>query len=93
MQYFFTAEDTGRTAPATAVQQMGSKLITEGFYLLSTYWILVVVAAFLLVFLSGEPSVLKTVYLIFFFLFLVMYQVIHLIVVCMFVFSLVVCFL
>ncbi|CAI8013642.1 Piezo-type mechanosensitive ion channel component 1 [Geodia barretti] len=68
-------EDTGRTAPATAVQQMGSKLITEGFYLLSTYWILVVVAAFLLVFLSGEPSVLKTVYLIFFFLFLVMYQV------------------
>ena len=81
MQYFFTAEDTGRTAPATAVQQMGSKLITNGFYLISSYWILVVVAAFLLVFLSGEPNVLKTVYLIFFFLFLVTYQVNHLIIV------------
>ena len=43
--------------------------------LLSTYWVLVVVGAFLLVILTGQPSLLKTVYLIFLFVFLITYQV------------------
>ena len=44
--------------------------------LLTSYWILVVVLAFVLVILTGEPSILKSVYLIFFFIFLFLYQVI-----------------
>lgn len=43
--------------------------------LVGTYWILAVVGAFLLVFLSGEPGFLKTVYLIFFFYLILTYQV------------------
>ena len=52
-----------------------SKIYSSLEQLLRTYWVLVVVGAFLLVFLSGDPSLLKTVYLIFFFVFLVTYQV------------------
>ena len=40
-----------------------------------TYWILVVVGAFLLVILVGNPSLLKSVYVAFFFVFLLLYQV------------------
>lgn len=43
--------------------------------LLRTYWVLAVVGAFLLVTLTGEPSALKTVYLICFFIFMITYQV------------------
>jgi len=39
------------------------------------YWVLAVVGAFLLVTLAGQPSLLKTVYLVFFFIFLITYQV------------------
>ncbi len=41
----------------------------------STYWILVVVAAFLFVTLTGRPTLFKAVYMVFFVLFLVTYQV------------------
>ena len=40
-----------------------------------TYWVLAVVGAFLLVILVGEPSVLKSVYLLFLFIFFIFYQV------------------
>ncbi len=43
--------------------------------LVGTYWVLAVMGAFLLVFLSGEPGLLKTVYLIFFFYLILTYQV------------------
>lgn len=62
-------------APTTVVQRLGSELVKSTYALLSSYWVLVVVVAFLLVFLSGEPSLLKTIYLIFFFVFLITYQV------------------
>ena len=69
-------EDAGdETAPTTVVQKLGSELLRSAHALLSNYWVLVVVAAFLLVSLSGEPNMLKTVYLIFFFVFLITYQV------------------
>lgn len=63
------------TAPTTVVQRLGSELVKSTYALLSSYWVLVVVVAFLLVFLSGEPSLFKTIYLIFFFVFLITYQV------------------
>ena len=40
-----------------------------------TYWVLAVVSAFLLVILVGEPSVIKSVYLLFLFIFFLFYQV------------------
>jgi hypothetical protein len=43
--------------------------------MLRTYWVLAVVGAFLLVTLTGEPSALKTVYLVGFFIFMITYQV------------------
>lgn len=43
--------------------------------LIATYWVLVVMGSFLLVILLGDPSLFKVVYLIFFFLFLIIYQV------------------
>ena len=52
-----------------------SKIYSSLKELFSTYWVLVVIGAFLLVFLTGTPSLLKTIYLIFFFVFLVTYQV------------------
>ena len=64
----------------TTDQIHNAQLVRSHFYvslklLLSTYWVLVVVGAFLLVILTGQPSLLKTVYLIFFFVFLITYQV------------------
>ena len=53
-----------------------SQLYSSGYRLLCTYWVVVLVGAFLLVMLAGEPSLLKCVYLVFFFLFMVTYQVI-----------------
>ena len=43
--------------------------------LVATYWILVVVGAFLLVTMTGDPSFFKLVYLLFFFYFMITYQV------------------
>ena len=71
----YLLEEAGGTATVTPVQQMKSRLISNIFYLLSTYWILVVVGSFVLVFISGEPNLLKVVYLVFFLLFLATYQV------------------
>ena len=45
------------------------------FLVVGTYWVLVVVGAFLLVFLTGQPGLLKTVYLFFFFYLILTYQV------------------
>ena len=64
----------------TTDQVHNAQLVRSHFYvslklLLSTYWVLVVVGAFLLVILTGQPSLLKTVYLIFLFVFLITYQV------------------
>lgn len=47
--------------------------------LIATYWVLLVVGAFLLVIMSGDPSFLKTIYLVFFFIFMITYQVLNLI--------------
>ena len=44
--------------------------------LVGTYWVLFVVAAFLMVMLMGDPGLLKTVYVVFFFYFMITYQVI-----------------
>ena len=52
-----------------------AKVYKSAYRLVSTYWILLVLGAFLLVTLAGPPSLLKTVYLIFFFLFMITYQV------------------
>ena len=50
--------------------------LTEGLkQLVGTYWVLMVVVAFLLVLMLGDPGLLKTVYLIFFFYFMITYQV------------------
>ena len=64
------ATDTdAETSNTTTLLYMQLKL------LLTSYWILVVVLAFVLVILAGEPSILKSVYLVFFFVFLLLYQV------------------
>ena len=65
----------GANEASTVIQRMSSELVRSGYTLLSNYWVLVVVSAFLLLFLSGEPNMFKTIYLIFFFVFLVTYQV------------------
>lgn len=70
--FFYVGDET---APTTVVQRLGSELVKSTYALLSSYWVLVVIVAFLLVFLSGEPSLFKTIYLIFFFVFLITYQV------------------
>ena len=41
---------------------------------IATYWVLLVVGAFLLVFLSGDPSFFKAIYVFFFFIFMISYQ-------------------
>ncbi len=52
-----------------------SKLYAEVYLGLTTYWIVVVLGAFLVVILVGQPSVLKTVYLVFLYVFFLIYQV------------------
>lgn len=52
-----------------------SKLFLEVYAMLKTYWIVVVLASFLLVILVGQPSALKAVYLISLYIFLLFYQV------------------
>ena len=74
------SEDPNSEDSPTTDQTHNAQLVRSHFYmslklLLSTYWVLVVVGAFLLVILTGQPSLLKTVYLIFFFVFLIIYQV------------------
>ena len=73
--YIYVEAVQDEIAPTTSEQTFGAELLKCVYALLSNYWVLVVVAAFLLVFLSGEPNMLKTVYLIFFFVFLITYQV------------------
>ena len=58
--------------PATSVR---TALSSSLFQLLSTYWVLMVVAAFLLVALTGSPNIFTAIYLVCFFLFLCTYQV------------------
>ena len=74
------SEDPNSEDSPTTDQTHNAQLVRSHFYmslklLLSTYWVLVVVGAFLLVILTGQPSLLKTVYLVFFFVFLIIYQV------------------
>ena len=74
-----TLSDPTSNDPTTS-QVSKAQLVTSHFYtslklLLSTYWVLAVIGAFLLVTLAGQPSLLKTVYLVFFFIFLITYQV------------------
>ena len=74
------SEDPNSEDPPTTDQVHNAQLVRSHFYtslklLFSTYWVLVVVGAFLLVILTGQPSLLKTIYLIFFFVFLITYQV------------------
>ena len=82
-KYFFTTpfiapiDNKDEETSVTFVQEIGAGLLRNGLLLLSSYWILVVVAAFLLVFLAGEPNLFKTIYLVFFFIFLFTYQVIY----------------
>ena len=52
-----------------------AELYTEAYVVLSTYWILVVLGAFLMVILIGDPSALKSVYLLCLFIFFIIYQV------------------
>lgn len=76
MCYICVIDVGDMTTPATVMQRLGSELSAKSAYaLLSKYWVLVVVAAFLFVFLSGEPNLFKMIYLIFFFVFLITYQV------------------
>ena len=75
----YTLPDPTSDDPTTG-QVSKTQLVSSHFYtslkrLLSTYWVLAVVGAFLLVILTGQPSLLKTVYLVFFFIFLITYQV------------------
>lgn len=73
--YLYT-ESVAADAASTANRKMlSSRLYVFLEEILSTYWVLAVVGAFLLVTLPGDPSLLKTVYLIFFFVFLITYQV------------------
>lgn len=71
----YVIEELADAVSTTAVKRMSSELFRSCYTLLKTYWVLVVVAAFLLVFLTGEPNLFKTIYLIFFFVFLITYQV------------------
>ena len=66
------SELTDSTKAANAAR---SKIYSSIVRLLRTYWVLAVVGAFLLVTLTGEPSALKIIYLIFFFIFMITYQV------------------
>ena len=50
-------------------------LYAEAYLVLSTYWIIVVLGAFLMVILIGDPSALKSVYLLCLFIFFIIYQV------------------
>ena len=69
-------DPTSEDSPTTDQAQLARSHFYKSLkLLLSTYWVLVVVGAFLLVILIGQPSLLKTVYLIFFFVFLITYQV------------------
>ena len=52
-----------------------SILYAEIYLALTTYWVVAVLGAFLLVILVGQPSVLKTVYLAALFVFFLFYQV------------------
>lgn len=59
----------------TAAETLRTQLYHSVLPLLSNNWVLLVIGAFLLVTLTGEPNVFKTIYLVFFFVFLITYQV------------------
>ena len=67
--------DEHELSGSTEVKKARSRLYSSIYHLLCTYWVVVVIGAFLLVVLIGEPSVLKCVYLVGFFLFMITYQV------------------
>lgn len=66
---------------SNATKEAHSQVYASVYRLLCTYWVVVVVGAFLIVMLTGQPSVLKCVYLVCFFLFMVTYQVILLVII------------
>lgn len=75
---YFASSDTDSselTDSVKAANAARSKIYLSIQRLLRTYWVLAVVGAFLLVTLTGEPSALKTVYLVCFFIFMITYQV------------------
>ena len=75
---YFASSDTDSpelTDSVKAANAARSKIYLSVQRLLRTYWVLAVVGAFLLVTLTGEPSALKTVYLVCFFIFMITYQV------------------
>ena len=67
--------DEHELSGSTEVKKARSRFYSSIYCLLCTYWVVVVVGAFLLVILTGEPSALKCVYLVSFFLFMITYQV------------------
>ena len=68
-------EDVDEATPTSVAQRLRSEVFKSASAVFSGYWVLLVVAAFLLVTLSGEPNLFKTIYLVFFFVFLITYQV------------------
>lgn len=60
-----------------STKEARAKIYSSILNVIRTYWVIAVVGAFLLVILTGEPSALKTVYLVCFFIFLITYQVIR----------------
>ena len=77
MELFFSETDSPSelTDSTKAANEARLAIYYSMIRLLRTYWVLAVVGAFLLVTLTGEPSALKSVYLIFFFIFMITYQV------------------
>lgn len=76
--YILCTSTPGRDTPVEEDPETTAsraKVYKSAYRLVSTYWVLVVLGAFLLVTLAGRPSLLKTVYLVFFFLFMITYQV------------------
>lgn len=71
----FPGRVAGEEAAPTVAETLRSKLYHSALPLCSNYWVLLVIGAFLLVTLTGEPNLFKTIYLIFFFVFLITYQV------------------
>ena len=81
MSIFYSSADSpdeDELSESTKINQDARKHIyTTVYHLMCTYWVVVVVGAFLLVMLTGAPSALKSIYLIFFFVFMITYQVIQ----------------